>query len=173
MVRNKHYHYFVEGEDDKKIVDTLKTKLGLILPGKVECFNVIEKLFKPPHIMSLQYGTTVILIFDTDTGNTEILQKNIDFLKKQNNIKDILFIPQVLNLEDELIRSCSIKKIEELTKSKSSKSFKRDLLRISNLEYRLLDCNFDFTQFWNMPAPFPYKNIPNNSDKIKYNKKSS
>lgn len=36
-----YYHYFVEGPDDKKVLDTLKTDLRMILPGKVEKFNVV------------------------------------------------------------------------------------------------------------------------------------
>ena len=31
----KNYCYFVEGADEKKIIDTLKTDMKLIQPGKV------------------------------------------------------------------------------------------------------------------------------------------
>ena len=41
---NKYYHYYVEGEDDKKIVNTLKTDFQIIEPGKVDVFNVVQNV---------------------------------------------------------------------------------------------------------------------------------
>lgn len=41
---NKYYHYYVEGEDDKKIVNTLKTDFQIIESGKVDVFNVVQNL---------------------------------------------------------------------------------------------------------------------------------
>lgn len=38
----KHYLYYVEGEDDKKVVDTLKKDMKLIIPGIARVFNVVE-----------------------------------------------------------------------------------------------------------------------------------
>jgi hypothetical protein len=35
-VKTKYIQYYVEGPDDKKVIDTLKTKMGLIKPGKVD-----------------------------------------------------------------------------------------------------------------------------------------
>lgn len=40
---NKNYHYFVEGEDEKKLLSVLKTDMQLILPGKIEHFNIIQE----------------------------------------------------------------------------------------------------------------------------------
>ena len=37
----KNYQYYVEGEDEEKIVKVLKTELRLIEPGKIEKFNVL------------------------------------------------------------------------------------------------------------------------------------
>ena len=71
--------------------------------------------------MSLKMGTSVVLVFDTDTGNIDILRENIQFLRKEQNIKEVICITQVKNLEDELIRSCDIRQIKELTGSKSNK----------------------------------------------------
>lgn len=163
----KHYYYFVEGDDDRKIVNTLKTDFRQIISGKVEKFNVIEKTLKKTHLMGLKNGTTVILVFDTDTGNTAILNKNIDFLKKQSIVKDVICIPQVEKLEDELVRSTSIKEIKELTKSHSNSEFKTDVLRISNLKKRMEECSFDFSKFWSCQPKNEYKNIVNEADKIK------
>lgn len=144
MGRNKYYQYFVEGDDDKKIVDTLKTEMQLIIPGKVQKFNVVEKLLNNNHIMSLKEGTHVVLVFDIDTDNVEILKQNIRFLNTQKTVKEVICVMQVQNLEDELVRCCNIRQIKELTKSKSNKDFKTDVLHISNLEKRLKECGFDF-----------------------------
>ena len=35
----KYYLYYVEGEDDKKVVDTLKKDMKLIIPGIARVFN--------------------------------------------------------------------------------------------------------------------------------------
>ena len=168
MISKGYYHYFVEGSDDKKIVNTLKTDLRMILPGKVEEFNVVQKKLTKNRIMSLKAATTVILIFDADAGNVDILNDNIAFLNRQKNqIKKVICIPQVDNLEDELVRSCNIREIWELTKSKSIKDYKRDLLRIQNLADRLKECNFDINKFWVRQPDNQYKNIVNDAEKVK------
>ena len=41
----KHYLYYVEGEDDKKVVDTLKKDMKLIIPGIARVFNVVENVY--------------------------------------------------------------------------------------------------------------------------------
>ncbi len=99
---NKYYHYYVEGQTDEKMISILKTDYQLVMPGKVEKFNVIEKELTPKRTIGLKKGTIVVLIFDTDTNNDSILDKNIKFLKRQNNISKIICITQISNLEDEL-----------------------------------------------------------------------
>ena len=163
----KYYHYFVEGDDDRKVVNTLKTDFQFIISGKVDIFNVVDKELKKTHLMKLKEGTTVILVFDTDTGNVKVLEKNIEFLKKQSIIKEVICITQVDNLEDELIRSCAIKKIKELTNSKSDSDFKRDVLRINNLDQRLKDCKFEMSKFWSTEPKGVYHKVKNEASKIK------
>lgn len=171
MKQYGNYHYYVEGEDDKKIVNTLKTDMQQIIPGKVEVFNVIEKSFSKMQIMNLKRGTTVVLVFDTDTGKVENLKKNIAFLSKQSVIKEIICITQIMNLEDELVRSCNIKSIKQLTKSKSDKDFKRDVLKITNLGKRLAECSFDFSSFWAKSPSGTYKNFENGAKRVRINNK--
>lgn len=36
------YHFFVEGEGERAIINTLKTELQCIQTGKVDVFNVIQ-----------------------------------------------------------------------------------------------------------------------------------
>lgn len=171
MKQYGNYHYYVEGEDDKKIINTLKTDMQQIIPGKVEVFNVIDKFFSKMQIMNLKRGTTVVLVFDTDTGKVENLKKNIAFLSKQSVIKEIICITQIMNLEDELVRSCNIKSIKQLTKSKSDKDFKRDVLRITNLSKRLAECNFDFSSFWAKSPSGSYENFGNGAERVRIKNK--
>lgn len=167
MGRNKYYQYFVEGDDDKKVIETLKTDMQLIVPGKVQKFNVVEKLLTKNHIMTLKEGTYVVLVFDTDTKNVEILKQNLNFLRKQKVVKEVICVMQVRNLEDEMLRCCAIKQVKELTRSRSNKDFKTDILRISNLEKRLKECDFDFSKLWITVPENIYKEIEQSAHKIK------
>ena len=79
MGKERYYQYFVEGEDEKKFVDVLKSDLKLIYPGKVQIFNVTQQKLTRLRMMNLKKGTKVVLIFDTDAGNVSILNENIKF----------------------------------------------------------------------------------------------
>lgn len=163
----QNYQYFVEGETEEKIVQVLKTDLQVIIPGKVKKFNVIEKLFALSHIVPLKHGTIVVLVFDTDTENSTILQKNIRFLTSKPAIKKVICIPQVRNLEEELIRSCSIRKIKELLSSKSDSEFKKDICSCNGLHVSLEKHGFDMGKFWSSTPTGCFSEFPNDSEKIK------
>ena len=168
MAQCKYYHYYAEGETDVKMISTLKTEYQYVQPGKVDHFNVIQKELTANRTMGLKKGTTVVLVFDTDKiDNTSILNKNIEFLKKQKNIDKVICITQILNLEDELIRSCNITTIKELTGSKSNRDFKTDMIRQSNFKKKLEDKNFDFKKFWNCSANNVFSYIKNDADLIR------
>ncbi len=167
LVRSKYIQYYVEGEDEKKIIDTLKTDLKVIKPGKVQKLNVVLQEIRDMHLRPLQPGTMVVLVFDTDAGNPDILQKNIKKLEAYRSISEIVLIPQVPNLEGELLRSCDIKKIEELLNSKSKKEFKSDLIRVTNLDKKLKEHQFDIKRFWCGTPMSSYQNIENQAVKIK------
>ena len=164
---NNYYHYYVEGDDDRKIVNTLKTDFQIIAPGKVDKFNVVQDELRMNHLRVLKQGTIVVLVFDTDTSNVDILKKNIDFLKKQKFIKGVICIPQVNNLEEELVRSCSIKKASDITRSKTESEFKSDVLHINNLKSRLEECGFSFEKFWATKPKGIFSEIPNDASQIK------
>lgn len=169
-MRNKIIQYYVEGADDKKVVDTLKTKMGCIMPGKSYVLNVVMEEIKPMHLRTLAPKTTVVLVFDSDAGNVEILQKNIQTLQKCSSVSDIITIPQVPRLESELVRSCDISKIEELLNSRSEKDFKRDVIRVTNLDAKLKEHKFNIALFWSGKAPAPYQHVVNQADKVKIKK---
>ena len=169
-MRSKYIQYYVEGEDDKAIVDTLKTDLRCIKPGKSQVLNVVTEIISPMRLRTLAPGTMVVLVFDTDAGNVDIPKENIRTLQKCNSVSEVITIPQVPKLEIELVRCCNISRIEELLNSKSEKDFKRDVIRVTNLSAKLKEHKFNIDLFWNSTAPSPYWDIPNQSAKVKTKK---
>lgn len=166
-MKNERFQYYVEGPDDKKVVDTLKTKMGLIKPGKVDVLNVVTEKITEMRLRTLSPGTTVVLVFDTDAGNRDILEMNLQILKKSSRVKEVILIPQVSKLEEELVRSCDIRQIKELLDSKTNEEFKRDVLRVTNLDAKLKQHKFDIKSFWATVPVHPYQDIPNQSEKVK------
>ena len=61
------YQYYVEGDDEKALVNTLKSDLRCIESGKVDVFNVVQNLLKPTRLRTLKPNTIVVLVYDTDT----------------------------------------------------------------------------------------------------------
>ena len=168
-MKNVDIQYYVEGEDEKKLINVLKTQLNMIKPGKVQKLNVVEETISDAMLRSLKKYTVVVLVFDTDTKNVGILNYNILKLKKSNSVSKVITIPQVANLEEELVRSCDINKITELLNSSSLTDFKRDFIRINNLDAKLLEHKFDINVFWSQKPPILYQNIDieNDSKEIK------
>ena len=41
-MKNISIQYYVEGEDEKKLVSVLKSNMGVIKPGKVQKLNVLQ-----------------------------------------------------------------------------------------------------------------------------------
>lgn len=161
-----NYYYFVDGEDEQKIINILKSKLQCIISGKVKRFNVVQNYITNMHVRELGQNCVVIFIYDTDVKSVDILEYNISFLKKKS-IKNILCIPQVTNLEDELVRACDIKSATELTSSVSIKDFKKDLIKSKNLDVQLIKHNFDIKKFWNELPKNSFSKYGNDHKKIK------
>lgn len=169
-MRNNFIQYFVEGEDDKKVIDTLKTKMGLVKPGKVQVFNAVAEEITDLRLRPLRPGTTVVLVFDVDAGNPDILNKNIKKLRACKSVSEVLTIPQVSNLEEELVSSCDIRKIEELLNSKTKSDFKSEILRVTNLDAKLKEHKFNIDAFWAASPTPPFEEISNQADQIKLKK---
>ena len=146
-MRSKFIQYYVEGETEERLIHVLKADLKVILPGKVQKLNVVECELTNARLMTLRPGTMIVLVFDTDTGYIDVLNKNLAKLKKCSSVSEIVTIPQIPNLEEELVRSCCIKKAAELTGSKSGKDFKSDFIQTKNLTGKLLEHHFDIRQF--------------------------
>lgn len=161
------YHFFVEGEGERAVINTLKTDFQCIQAGKVDVFNVIQNKLNKNILMKLKPGTIVILVFDTDKDEIDILDYNLRFLKKQSHIKKVIIIPEVKNLEDELVRSCNIANVKELMKSKSNSEYKSDLARCKNLKQVLTNYQFDINSFWNQNPKGVFVKYKNDSNLIK------
>ena len=159
--------YLVEGADEKNLVQTFIRDMRLIQPGKIHVLNVILN-----HITKLKVSTwgeavRVIMVFDTDVEKTDVFEQNIALLKKLKNVQDILFIPQVYNLEDELKRSTNVKNVLEITNSSSLKGFKRDLSTDCQLDKHLQKVNFDFHKFWGVRPDGKFKFVGNDIERIR------
>ena len=87
-------------------------------------------------MLSIQAGTTVVLVFDTDVPQTSNLKKNLELLTRYCGKLKIIFLPQVLNLEDELVRCTDARTAMELTKSGSVKNFKTDFCKMKTKDCR-------------------------------------
>ena len=166
-MKSRYVLYYVEGEDEVKLIDVLKSDLRVIKAGKVQKLNVLQREITTARLRTIKPATMVVLVFDTDTNNLDILKENLKILESCTSVSEIVTIPQFHNLEEELIRSCNIKNITQLLNSKSRTEFKTDLIRVSNLDKKLKDHNFDITLFWNQKPQSPYDEIPNQSKKIK------
>lgn len=100
----------------------------LIQPGKIIKRNVVQDRLRHAQLITLKKGTTAVLVFDTDTDNTDILFENLELLKRENAIDKIICVTRVENLEDEIVRSCDVNVAKELTHSKSISTLKLILL---------------------------------------------
>lgn len=161
------YQYFVEGDDEKRLIETLKTDMRLIQPGKIQVVNVVQERLTDLKLRVLQEGTILIFVFDTDAGNIDILNENIKKVKKSSRVKAVYCITQVKNIEDELIRCTDVKNIEDLIGAKSKSDFKRDFIKEKNLKKKLVAHAFDLNKLWCMEPSHPYEKIKNDSKIVK------
>ena len=97
--------YFCEGSCDEVFIKALKEKPELITPGKTKVLNVISTYIPRSVLMTVKPGTTVVFVCDTDVPITEKLRKNIEYIKTYCGKSKLVFLPQVQNLEDEIIRA--------------------------------------------------------------------
>lgn len=163
----EYYQYYVEGEDEEKLVNVLKSDMQCIVAGKVQVLNPVLEKITPLRLRTLKKNTIVILIFDTDAGERKILEENIKILNKCSSVKKVYCIPQVRNIEDELVHCCNVKNIGELLGTTGTKEFKRQFINEKNLKRKLEIAGFNIDKMWCNKADGQYQNIPNDSDSIK------
>lgn len=167
MSKNAIYRYFVEGESEQILINALKTDLGLIVPGKVDILNVIQKKINKNWLRTMKPNTTVILVYDTDVEDVELLKKNIETLKKCAAVKDVWCIPQVKNLEDELVRACNIRNVMDLTGTRTLHDHKRAFVNSCNQSQMLKRNGFDIKGLWSKVPNNAFAKFGNDAEKIK------
>ena len=119
--------YFVEGECEAKLINALKEAPAVIRPGKIKIINVIQNVLSSSQLVQIQAGTTVVLVFDTDVPKTDCLQENIRQLRKKCTKVELVFLAQVRNFEEELVRCTDVERASELTHSRSNKDFQYEI----------------------------------------------
>lgn len=117
--------------------------------------------------MTIKPKTYVILVFDTDVDKVDILEDNIRMFEKCPSVIEVLTIPQVKNLEDELVRACDIKNATELFGGNSLKDFKADFIKEKNLMKKLEAKGFDICKLWQRNPKALFGNITNDAGRIK------
>lgn len=167
MKKNDRFYYLVEGECEKKLIDTFKEQKNIIVPGKVIRFNVIQEHITPAFLRTISDNTTVILVFDTDTNSADILEKNIALLSNHPHIKEVWCVIQVQNLEDEILRSTDLSDVIVLTGSKSHKEYKHDLISEKRLFEKLKKHSFDINKIWVTTPMGCYSRLVNSGYRIK------
>ncbi len=167
-MENKKCFYLVEGECEEKLLKALKVQPALIKPGSVKKFNVIQNEIPASKLMSFDPGSRVVFVFDTDKDVTEHLKKNIEMIKKVCSKVEVLTIAQVLNFEDEMVRSTDVNKAQELTKSETVSDMKRAVNRMKEVEFRktLARHRFDLLKLWKERPPKPFSFVKQQAEEI-------
>ena len=159
--------YFVEGKCEAALLTALKERPQKIVSGRVKVFNLIGNVIPRSKLVTIQTGTTVVFVFDTDIPVTEFLKMNIELVQTYCSRTKIVFLPQVMNLEDELVRCTDINSITELTHSRSTKDFKRDFCAMTNCRNVLNRHQLDVLRLWTQKPPEAFGFVPSNCAQIK------
>ena len=156
-MQNKLIQYFVEGECEKKLIDSFKVEpYNRFISGKVSVFNFIQKTITWNRLMMLTPNTTIVLVYDIDVQDTHILEKNIMTLKKYG-FKEIYHIQSIKNFEDELLYSSKLKNINDLFNTEGVKEFKSAFLQHKDICSKLEVVDFSTEKIWsreNKKPPF-------------------
>lgn len=161
--------YYVEGPCEQQLISALKEAPEKLIPGKIKVFNVVQNLIPKSQMLSIQAGTTVVLVFDTDVSQTLNLKKNLELLERYCGKLKIVFLPQVLNLEEELVRCTDVKTVTKLTKSGSVKNFKTDFckMKVKDCRSMLERHQLNIARLWMTKTPDAFAFTESNGDSIK------
>ena len=104
----------------------------------------------------------IVFVFDSDVSETGNLIQNIEMVKRICPAKTVqlVFLVQVMNLEDELVRATDVRRIADITGSKSKKDFKSDFLAIKDCRSVMEKHGFDIGKMWRKKPPRPFDFIP-------------
>lgn len=170
MKKIQNVIYFTEGQNEEKLIKVLKTEMKCLIPGKTECLNVLTHKITNGRMMALMPHTTVVMVFDTDVDcPLEILNANIKALNEYPSVDNVITVPQVKTIEDELVYSTDIKAVTKLLPSSSNKAFKSDFNRMAdgNLAAKLKSHGFDISKLWNRNPGGEFSSYYNDTGIIK------
>lgn len=107
--------------------------------------------------------------FDTDIPQTDILKENISLLKKHCTGVRMIYLAQVQNFEDEIVRATDVKSAADLTRSPNVRTFKSDFVRMKPKECRsaLERHHLDVKVLWTKKPPSPFAFFEQNGHCIK------
>ena len=159
--------YFVEGKCEVTLLQALKENPQKILPGQIREFNLIQQVIPNSILMMIRPGTKVVFVFDTDVPVTQYLRSNINLVKKTCTKVEIIFLPQVRNLEDELERCTDVSRVSDLTQSASNKDLKRDFCSTKKCRSIVDSNNLDVSKLWMTTPPKEFSFVSSNGNKIK------
>ena len=110
-----------------------------------------------------------VLVFDTDKPETDILRKNITLLKTLHFKVEIVTVLQVLNFEDEIIRSTDVVRAQDLTRSRTVDDFKSAVNRMKEKDFRsaLVRHKLDIGKLWCQKPPQEFGFVQQGAEKIK------
>ena len=93
--------YFVEGQCERRLIEALKEEPQRLRPGKIKVWNLIKDEIPSSILLTIKEGSVVVLVFDTDVPQTDKLKKNVLNLRTRCKRITIVYLAQVLNLEDD------------------------------------------------------------------------
>ncbi|MDO4711414.1 MAG: hypothetical protein Q4A75_05505 [Peptostreptococcaceae bacterium] len=162
--------YIVEGETEQQIIKAIKNKY--IVAGRIYVQNLTQSEISQTFIRTLKPKTKVVIVFDTDVEKdhaVDTLRDNIKKLRKSSQVKQVISLPQIKNIEDEIVYSTKVKTIRDLINSKSEKDFKRDLINTheSHILSALEKKHFDIVKFWSRDPQNCYCEFKNESKNVK------
>lgn len=168
----KNCVYFCEGPCEEVLIKSLQKEPALVVAGRVRSFNVIQNIIPNSILLQMKQGTTLVFVFDTDKGIIDKLKKSIEKVEKYCSQIKIVFLIQVKNLEDELVRCTDVKKITDLTQSQSVSNFKTAFCKMKDLRDLLERHKIDEGKLWTTNPPEVFAFIPQNSELIKFKYKN-
>ncbi len=166
---NNKCFYLVEGACERQLINALKSEPSKLIPGAIIVHNVVQKKIPKAYVVSFGRNSFVSLVFDTDIPQTDILRENISLLKKHCTGVRIIYLAQVQNFEDEIVRATDVKSAADLTRSPNVRTFKSDFVRM-----KLKDCrsalerhHLDVKVLWTKKPPSPFAFFEQNGHCIK------
>lgn len=165
----KRCQYYVEGKCEEQLINALKSEPRLLVPGKVVVHNVIQTVIPRREVNMIKAGTTVVFVFDTDVEKTDILNKNIAYVKNYASQIKLVQLAQVLNFEDEIVRATDVKKAQELTRSQTVSNFKSDFcgMKVEECRNALERHHLNVAVLWTRAPHGEFSFITQNGEAIK------